>query len=77
MTVPASGSASPAADDANHLARLRSLVDRVMADGKISPAEAHELRTALMADGQITLDEMDVIRAAMKAHLGDQPLEFE
>lgn len=75
MTV--SGSASPAADDPNHLSRLRSLVDRVMADGKISPTEAHELRAALMADGQITLDEMDVIRAAMKAHLGDQPLEFE
>lgn len=48
-----------------------------MADGKISPAEAAELRAALMADGQITSDEMDVIRSAMKAHLGDQPLEFE
>ena len=77
MTASPSDPSPPATDDPQHLSRLRSLVERVMADGKISAPEANELRTALMADGQITADEMDVIRAAMKAHLGDRPLEFE
>jgi len=68
---------TPPPEDPDHLANLRSLVDRVMADGKISPAEAAELRTVLMADGQITPDEIEVIRTVMKTHLGDSHLEFE
>lgn len=48
-----------------------------MADGKISAAEAAELRTVLIADGQVTPEEMTVIRTVMKAHLGSGPLEFE
>ncbi|MEO1095450.1 MAG: hypothetical protein AAFX01_11180 [Cyanobacteria bacterium J06638_28] len=64
-------------DDSEHLARLRSLVQRVMEDGKISSEEALELRAALMADGKITPDELDIIRTVMREQLGDQPLEFE
>ncbi|MEM0981881.1 MAG: hypothetical protein AAGH78_16615 [Cyanobacteria bacterium P01_H01_bin.58] len=67
----------PVTDDSEHLARLRSLVQRVMEDGKISSEEALELRAALMADGQITPDELDIIRTVMREQLGDQPLEFE
>lgn len=67
----------PFKDDPQHLAELRSLIERVMEDGKISESEAEELRAALMEDGRITLDEVDVIRTAMYEHLGDKPLEFE
>jgi len=48
-----------------------------MADGKISAAEATELRAALIADGQVTPDEMELMRTVMKQHLGDGHLEFE
>lgn len=64
-------------DDPEHLSRLRSLVQRVMADGKISPHEADELRAALIADGQITPDEMELIRTVMRENIGDGHLEFE
>jgi uncharacterized tellurite resistance protein B-like protein len=64
-------------DDPAHLSRLRSLVERVMADGKISSEEADELRAALIADGQITSDEVEVIRTVMREQLGDGHLEFE
>jgi len=77
MAVSPSSAQTPSPDDPHHLANLRSLVARVMADGKISAAEAAELRTALMADGQITPEEIEVIRAVMKTHLGDSHLEFE
>jgi len=71
-----SSNSSPQEDPA-HLSRLRSLVERVMADGKISPQEADELRTAIIADGQITPDEVEVIRTVMREQLGDGHLEFE
>lgn len=77
MNAPDSSSLPPPADDPQHLSRLRSLVERVMADGKISAAEAAELRAALIADGQVTPDEMALIRTVMKDSLGDEPLEFE
>ncbi|WP_204141348.1 hypothetical protein [Halomicronema sp. CCY15110] len=77
MNVPDSSSAASPSDDPQHLSRLRSLIERVMADGKISAAEATELRAALIADGQVTPDEMELIRTVMKKHLGDGHLEFE
>lgn len=64
-------------DNPEHLANLRLLVERVMADGKISPEEADELRAALIADGQVTSDEIDVIRKVIHERLGDEPLKFE
>ncbi len=67
----------PPSDDPAHLSRLRSLVAQVMADGKISRAEAQELRQALFADGQLTADELAVVRQAMREALGDNPLEFD
>lgn len=77
MTSELTNDHGPFKDDPRHLAELRSLVERVMADGKISESEAEELRAILIADGQITLDEVDVIRAVMQERLGDRPLEFE
>ncbi len=70
-------SAPPPGDDPNHLSDLRSLVQRVMADGKISRQEAQQLRAALFADGQLTPDELEVVRKAMRETLGDNPLEFD
>jgi uncharacterized tellurite resistance protein B-like protein len=69
--------AQPPTDDPEHLSSLQALVQRVMADGKISREEAQQLRTALFADGQLTPDELEVVRKAMRAHLGDNPLEFD
>ncbi|NEQ43230.1 MAG: hypothetical protein F6K00_06580 [Leptolyngbya sp. SIOISBB] len=77
MNSPHPSSSPQPSDDPQHLSRLRSLVERVMADGKISAAEAAEIRAALMADGQVTSDEMALIRTVMKDYLGDGPLEFE
>jgi tellurite resistance protein len=48
-----------------------------MADGKISPEEAQQLRSALFADGQLTPDELEVVRKTMRETLGDNPLAFD
>ncbi|MGD1929642.1 MAG: hypothetical protein ACFB12_12090 [Leptolyngbyaceae cyanobacterium] len=77
MTAPPANLPSMPADDGQHLSRLRSLVERVMADGKISADEAQELRDALMADGHISADEVDLIRTVMQQQLKDRHLEFE
>lgn len=77
MVNGALNSPSAAEDDLDHLMRLRSLVERVIADGKISAEESDELRAALMADGQITADELDLVRLVLRARLGDTPLQFE
>ncbi|MBE7383119.1 MAG: hypothetical protein F6J95_017105 [Leptolyngbya sp. SIO1E4] len=77
MASELTNSNQPFKDDPEHLSNLRSLVERVMEDGKISPEEADQLRAALIADGQITLDEIEVIRTVMHAQLGDKPLKFE
>lgn len=66
---------SPPQDDSRHLTRWRSLVKRIMADSKISPGEADELRVALTANnGRVTVD---IIRRVVREQLGDGHLEFE
>jgi uncharacterized tellurite resistance protein B-like protein len=76
MTDPANPT-PPGTDDPAHLSKLQLLVQRVMADGKISREEAQQLRSALFADGQLTPDELEVVRSVMREHLGDNPLEFD
>ncbi len=77
MTLESPHSQDTPADGEEHLSQLRSLLKRVMEDGKISQDEARELRAALMADGQITPDELDLFRTVIREQLGDKPLEFE
>jgi uncharacterized tellurite resistance protein B-like protein len=77
MASESTSSNQPPQDDPEHLSRLRSLIERVMADGRISSQEAAELRAALIADGQITPDEIAIIQTVMREQLGDRHLEFE
>ncbi|HEY9881029.1 MAG TPA: hypothetical protein V6D29_21395 [Leptolyngbyaceae cyanobacterium] len=65
------------AEDPAHLARLKTLVENAIADGKLTFEEMAEIRDALMADGKLTLEEMELVRDVMRQKLGDAPLEFE
>lgn len=76
-TVPQSPGGNTEQEDAEHLKRLRQLVEDAIADGKLSNTEMNDIRAALFADGKLTLEEMEVVRDTMKAHLGEKPLEFE
>lgn len=64
-------------EDPEHLARLKTLVEDAIADGKLSMTEMNAIREALMADGKLTLEEMELVREVMKAKLGEAPLEFD
>lgn len=75
--APQSPGETASQEDAEHLKRLRRLVEAAIADGKLSNTEMNDIRAALFADGKLTLAEMEVVRDTMKAHLGEKPLEFE
>lgn len=75
--LPQSPGETTGQEDAEHLKRLRQLVEGAIADGKLSNTEMNDIRAALFADGKLTLEEMEVVRDTMKAYLGEKPLEFE
>ena len=63
------GSLQNTSDDLEALARLRSLIEHVMAEDKISPEKTIE-------DGRITLDVIGIVCCVMRQKLGDTPQQL-
>jgi Ca2+-binding EF-hand superfamily protein len=43
------------------LPEVRAIVDKAMADGKLSSQEIDNIMAAIMADGKVSIDEMELL----------------
>ncbi len=57
------------ATDLEHLQELRRLIDRVVADGKVSEADMDMIDQAVRADGKILVEEITLIRQRIQDQL--------
>ena len=60
-----------------HLAKLRTLVQDCLADGKLSETEISSIRALIHADHKVTLEELQTIRATIHDALGNAFLEYD
>ena len=62
-----------------HLGKLKSVVEKMLEDGKFSTYEVERIRSILWADGKVTYEELRTVHETIKSVMGDDvpPLEWE
>jgi hypothetical protein len=64
-------------EELDHLAKIRTLVQDALADGRLSEGEIQTIRTFIHADHKVTVEELRTIRSTLRELLGDSTLEFD
>lgn len=59
------------------LERLRKLIQKALADGKLSQEEMQSIRDFIHADRKVTVEELQTFRATVRELLGDAALEYD
>jgi uncharacterized tellurite resistance protein B-like protein len=60
-----------------HLAKLKQLVEKALADGKVSQDEMQKIRAYIHADHKVTVDELRTISTTIREMLGEGALEYD
>ena len=62
-----------------HLGKLKSVIEKMLEDGKFSTYEVERIRSILWADGKVTYEELRTVHETIKSVMGDDvpPLEWE
>lgn len=77
MKVWRSNQAELTPQEQRDLEKLRAIVERAIADGKLSQEEQQEIRAAIFADGKVTPEELTMVREIIKEKLGEAELEYD
>lgn len=67
----------PTIDDLQDLEKLRAVIDRAVADGKISPAEMQSIKAAAWADGKFTAAEAELYATLVLEKIRTGELQWE
>ncbi|PSB29464.1 TerB family tellurite resistance protein [Stenomitos frigidus] len=49
-------------DDAKHLEKLRSTIERAIADGKLTAQEMQTIKAIIWSNGKVSAEELDLVR---------------
>jgi uncharacterized tellurite resistance protein B-like protein len=63
-------------DDLKDLEKLKAIIEKATADGKLTEAEIQTVRTVIYADGQITPQEMELVQQLIYDKLQSGELEM-
>jgi uncharacterized tellurite resistance protein B-like protein len=63
-------------DELKDLEKLKALIERATADGKLTQAEIETVKVALRADGQITPQELELVQQLIYDKLQSGELEM-
>ncbi|ERN41617.1 hypothetical protein KR51_00018430 [Rubidibacter lacunae KORDI 51-2] len=64
-------------EEREHLDRLKKLIERSLADGKLSAGELQAIRSFIQADGEVSQAEILTLRRTIRELLGGALLEFD
>ncbi|HIK46693.1 MAG TPA: hypothetical protein IGR64_17735 [Leptolyngbyaceae cyanobacterium M65_K2018_010] len=64
-------------EELEHLAKLRTLVQEALADGRLSEGEIQSIRSFIHADHKVTVEELRMIRSTLRRTLGDSIVELD
>lgn len=77
MQITRPNAKTPTAEELQSIEKLRALVARAAADGKISKAEIDAINTQIHADHKVTYGELEILRDLVLAKLQTGELEWE
>lgn len=77
MQITRPNAKTPTDEELQSIEKLRVLVARAAADGKISKAEMDAINTHIHADHKVTYGELEILRDLVLAKLQTGELEWE
>jgi hypothetical protein len=76
MEVSRPNTPEPSPEDLENLDKLKAVIERAIADGKLTQSEVKQIRTAAWANGKITPQELELVRTLVKEKLRNGELEW-
>jgi len=62
MEISRPASSEPSLEDLENLDKLKAVIERAIADGKLNETEKQQIKAAAWANGKITPQELELIR---------------
>lgn len=63
-------------EELQDIEKLQILIERAIADGRLSPAEMEAIKTAMNADGKVTFEELDLCQRLIWEKIENGELEY-
>jgi len=67
----------PTPEELQDLEKLKTAIEQVIANGKVSKAESERIKTMMWADGKITPEELELCRTMIYSKINAGELEWE
>ncbi|MBW4692054.1 MAG: TerB family tellurite resistance protein [Lyngbya sp. HA4199-MV5] len=66
-----------APEDAKHLEKLRSVIERAIADGKVTAQEMQAIKTIIWSNGKVSPEELDLVRELIHEKVASGELVYD
>ena len=76
MEISRPNASEPSPEDLENVDKLKAVIERAIADGKLSQDEVQQIKTAAWANGKITPQELELVRTLVKDKLQSGELEW-
>lgn len=77
MKFSRSSTDTPSPAELQDLEKLRVLIERAIADGKVSKHEMDSIKVAMNADGKVTFEELELCRTLIWEKIQQGELEYD
>jgi len=73
MEISRPTASEPSPEDLENLDKLKAVIERAIADGKLTETEKQQIRTVAWSNGKITPQELELVRSMIldKLHSGE------
>lgn len=76
MEISRPNAKEPTSQELQDLEKLKALIERAVADGKISPDEIKSIKATMWSDHRITPQELDLMRTLVSQKFESDELEL-
>ena len=77
MKISHPNAQNPTPEESRDLEKLKAIIERATADGKISRQELDAIKAAQFADGKISIAELELYRTLILERVEKGELEYE
>ncbi len=77
MKFSRSSTNTPSAEELQDLEKLRAIIERAVADGKLTKSEMDTIKAAMAADKKITFEELELCRTLIWEKIQNGELAYE
>lgn len=66
-----------ALEDTKHLEKLRSVIERAIADGKVTAQEMQAIKKIIWSNGKVSPEELDLVRELIHEKVANGELVYD